>query len=281
MQPAAESTDPGRYGPGFLSAQRMKAGSVALEIAVVTIPGSRQQALESVWRSADIQWIDLATRKLLDQNGLRSGIFGSRLPGELTRLLAWSEPISSSPEIQRDRRSLQSFDAPGGFTFKQLEQLQPGTEHWIPCSPPLARLAWETVALGERKSGQCTSATCGMTVGLISATNGSVQLWLLPEIWHGLRRMRYGIDENDFLFEPRQDRLTLGELQFTCGLLPGQTLMISGTGVAGQLGHSFFASAPDQPAGEQRILLIRPVKIQADDLFSPVDTQRRLSTSLD
>ncbi len=281
FKPSDDSTGPVRYPPRFLAAQRMKPGSAALEIAVVTISESRSAALESVWQAADFQSIDLKTRRLLDHNGFRSGVIGTRLPGELTRLLEWTEPLSSGPEIVGDPRSLHSFEGPVGFSFKQLEQLQPGTEHWIPCSPPRPLLTWTTEKDGQRKSGQCENATGGFTVGLISASDGNIRLWLRPEILHGQRRMRYGIDEDDFLFEPKQDRLTLGELQFTHRLLPGQTLIVAGNGVPEGLGNTLLTDGAGTSPGDQRILLIRPVKIQADDLFQTGNTQRRLSTSLD
>jgi hypothetical protein len=202
------------------------------------------------------------------------------LPGELTQLLEWTEPISG-PEISADRRSLHSFGELPGFTFRQLEQLQPGTEHWIPCAPARPDLSWEIEKSSQIKSGVCSNATCGMSVGLISADDGNVRLWLRPEIQHGQRRMRYGIDEDDFLFELRQDRLTLGELGFTCRLLPGQTLILSDTPGRRGLGHGFFGKDPGTPDEPARFLLIRPVKIQADDLFQSGNTHRRLSTSLD
>lgn len=264
----------------FHTTQRMKNGSVALEIAVCRIPPSEAEVYESVWRSADRQSIDLETRRLLDTNGLRCGILGTRLSGELTRLLNWSEPVSSGSISGEDRRSLHEFDNPGGFKLEQLEQLQPGTSHWVPCGPPVSQMVWSTMVGGVRKSGHCHQATCGLTIGLISGDDGTVRLWLHPEILHGQQRMRYAIDEDDFLLEPRQDRLILDELHFDCHLLPGETLMVGETPVRDGIGHNLFGES-GEPATAPRVLLIRPVSTQADDLFRPANTTRRLSTSLD
>ncbi len=308
-----------RSSPSMLAANRVKTGSAMLEIALVEIPWELLDEFETVWGQADTQFLDFETRRLLDRNGLRCGTLGTRLPGELTRLLEWTTPVSDGV-IQADRRSLHSFERNPGRVHAELQQLQPGAQHWIACSPPLSHLNWFTDTGDRRKSGACFASTCGMNIGLMSADDGTVRLWLQPEIIHGQRRMRYGIDEDDFLLESRQDRLALRELNFHCRLLPGQTLLVSCTpDLIGEppappptihdpdiadadlwdlkgleplpepaplewgptnTGNAFFGSYPNRtmPA---RFIVIRPVYIQADDLFQSGTTQRRLATSLE
>jgi hypothetical protein len=314
--------DPARPSP-LLGSNRAKTGTVTLEIAVVSIPRDLMDRFESVWAHADVQFVDYRTRRMLDRNGIRCGTLGTRLPGELTGLLVWTPPMIDG-EIAEDARSLQAFDA-GSRVRAQLQQLQPGTQHWVACSAMHPSLNWFTLNEDQRRTGICFHAHCGMTVGLVSADDGGVQLRLHPEILHGQRRMRYGIDEDDFLLEPRQDRLPLRDLNFGCRLLPGQTLMIACTPDllyppppspeeeeleslpeiddaalwsgedAGELaealplpfeagplvaGSAFFGNRPDG-TGEGRFLLIRPVFVEADDLFQSGTTHRRLSTSLE
>jgi hypothetical protein len=284
LESPAESRSP----VNLLSAQRMTNGSVALEIAVVTIPESLAGEFESLWSASDVQFLDLEQRRLLDANGFRCAVLGTRLPAGLMEILAWTPPVTGEVVLE-DGRSLQSFEQQPVLATRRLEQLQPGTDHWVPCSPPHPELIWALETGDGQKQGTCDDATCGMTVGLISADDGAVHLWVRAEIMHGERRMRYGIDENDFLLESRQARLTLPELDFNCRLLPGQTLMIAGTPIPpdesaeespAPLGVSFFGS---QDAGSVpgRFLLIRPVQIQSDDLFQSGNTVRRLATGLD
>ena len=268
---------------GLLSRHQMRRGSVALEIAVVTIPESMMATYESAWKSIDVQAIDLETRQRLDRNGLRVGVTGTRLPQELVALMKWSEPISGEGSMPGgEHRSLVSFDRPDQFGSHQVQQLQPGTEHWIPCSPTHPRLAWTVEQDGQVKSGLCANANCGMTVGLISAGDGNVRLWLRPEILHGEKKMRYGLGEGDFVFEEAQDRQSITELGFSCRLIPGQTLIIDATPGESLIGHSLMGANPLNPALGPRLLLIRAVSLRSDDLFDANgSTSRRLSTSLD
>lgn len=311
---------PPSSGSGVLPSAGIPAGSATLEIAVVTIPWPLVEDFEKVWGQADTQFLDLETRRMLDRNGIRCAALGTRLPGELTRLLEWTPPISDGSDLAQPTAP-PGMESANGRTTAQLQQLQPGAAHWVACSPPQQHLNWFTeTGSGQRKTGICFNAQCGINIGMQSADDGTVRLWLQPEVQHGQLRLRYGIDENDFLLESRQDRFVLRELKFDCRLLPGQTLMVACTrdqivdpadaeetrspqerdgslwpadelplpgenealadfGPCGA-GRACFGNYPDrsQPA---RFLVIRPVFIQADDLFQTGSTQRRLTTRLD
>ncbi len=265
-----------------LPKHKMRSGSVALEIAVVSIPESMQETCDSAWSSIDVQAIDLETRQLLDQNGLRVGVTGTRLPAELARLIQWSEPITGEAAAGGNHRSLASFDHSQQFGSHQVQQLQPGTEHWIPCAPLLPQLAWQVEKDGQVKSGLCSDANCGIAVGLVSAGDGNVRLWLRPEILHGEKKMRYGLGEGNFVFEQSQNRQPISDLGFTCRLIPGQTLILAATPAESLIGNSLLGSNPQDTSIRPRLLLIRPVNLQSDDLFETNgSTSRRLSTSLD
>ncbi len=254
---------------------------VALEIAVAQLDGHALDLFYQVWEKADVQSLPLSTRKLLDQNGIRIGLLGAQLPGELTAAFNWRKPLltEDGDVLFNSRNPLPPANNQGPFAIKQIEQLKQGESHWVPCSPRMAEIPWQVETGDTYRSGVCRLAQCGFMLSQTTSTSDSIKLWFRPEIRHGESRMRYGVDHETLLAQERQERLRLDELDFHHPLRLGQTLMISATPTPRGTGQNFFAAG--QYSTSRQVLLIRPVRIGRDDLFGPEQTSRRLATSLD
>ncbi|MGI9518087.1 MAG: hypothetical protein ACR2NP_13620 [Pirellulaceae bacterium] len=263
------------------SKPRLAPGSVALEIAVVTLDVEQLGEFDEIWQLADLQGLPLSDRRKLDGNGFRVGRLGTQLPGKLTAILEWTRPLITSegePLANADSPLVPLADA-RPFSIKQLEQLQPGVEHWTPCSPMWRQMSWTVDSGTQQRSGQCELASCGWRISQVPAGDGEITLWLRPAIQHGQRKLRYAIDEESILVQEKQKTMRLRELDFRHPLRLGQTLMVTWNGATSSLGQQFLGG-PDAD-GPRRMLLIRPVQTGDDDLFTDGNHSRRLSTRLD
>jgi hypothetical protein len=254
---------------------------VALEIGVVTLDGQALEQFNEVWSCADLQALPLSARKRLDRNGFRTAVLGTQLPGELTAALNWSQPLlTADGEILFNSRDpLPPTHTAESFLVKQIEQLNSGDQHWVPCTGVIPELSWAVTSEGNRRAGDCVTAQCGFLLSQVPAGDHSVKLWLRPVIRHGQHRLRYGIDQETLLMQEQQKELHLDELDFSQRIRLGQTLVITCHAMPAGLGEAFFASG--RFASSRQVLLIRPVRMGQDDLFAPERTARRLSTSLD
>jgi hypothetical protein len=263
-------------------------GSVVVEVAIGNIPPSVLPMWERAWRQLDTQALDLDTRRLLDENGIRVGIAGTRIPRELETVVNWSEPISPDGNTSgSDHRSLVSFEKNLQFGMHKYRQLRPGSVEWFACSPVADQVAWQTVRAGEIKSGVCASAEAGAGISLVTASRGLVELRVVPEIHHGELKHRYALGETDFIYDTSRDQLVLPELGFTCRLAAGETLVVAATDPETGIGKLMFGSAahggqPAQSGLPPRFLLVRAVSLPDANLFpSGNSTSRGLSTRLD
>ena len=277
-QPAGNSSK-NHYSP--LSRLRMAPDIVALEIAVVTLDGEALEEFNRMWNKADLQSLPLHVRKRLDKNGFRTALLGSQLPGELTSALNWSQPLLTADGdiLFNSRDPLPPNHAPGAYFIRQIEQLNTGDQHWIPCANPLAQVSWQINSGMTRRSGVCENAQCGWVISQVPVGDKTVKLWLRPVIRHGERKMRYGIDQDTLLVQEQQKKLPLDELDFAQRIRLGQTFVMTCHESPLGLGQQFYASG--RFSSSRQVLLIRPVQMGQDDLFAPEKTSRRLSTNLD
>lgn len=257
-------------------------GSVVVEVAIGNLPPSVLGVWERAWEQLDAQALDLQTRRLLDENGIRAGIAGTRLPRELETVVNWSEPISPDGNTSgSDHRSLVSFEKNLQFGTHKYQQLRPGSDEWFACSPLAEKVAWQTVRGEEIKSGVCTSAEAGMSVSLVTASQGFVELQVAPEIRHGDLKHRYALGETSFIYNTSRDQQKIPELGFSCRLAAGETLVVAATQPETGIGQLIFGTglASGLPP---RFLLIRAVSLPDNNLFpSGNSTSRGLSTRLD
>ena len=276
--PKPEETSHRNYTP--LAPLRMGSDVVALQIAVVRLDGAPLREFDGVWSKADLHSLSIDVRKRLDQNGFRTALFGSQLPAELTSALNWTQPLMTAEGdiLFNSQAPLPPNHTQGPYLFRQIEQLNIGDQHWIPCTDVLPQLNWELDDRRSRRSGICVQAQCGWNISQIPLGDGSIKLWIRPVVRHGESKLRYGIDQETLLVQEQQERLLLEELDFSQRLRLGQTFILSCHESPIGLGKSYFA--PNGYSTSRQALLIRLVRTGHDDLFAPEQTSRPLSTSL-
>jgi len=100
--------------------------------------------------------------------------------------------------------------------------------------------------------------------------DGRVTLELVPEIHHGQPRPTIGVADQAFFFSHRQSIQVLDELKVTARLRPGETLMMGPGPQLTDLGGMLFGHGTRNDFW-QRLLLVRLVRTQHDDLFGDRD----------
>ncbi len=262
-----------------LPAARLKQNSVVLRIAVVEIQNAEVELFEKVWPLVDQQAVDLGQRRLLDQNGFRIAVVGPKLPAPLVELLkpaAVDLPESNSATDAEKTRMLAHRMR---FVESQREQIQTNQEHWVGCSVHLPELVWSVVVDSTRREGICAEARCGFNISVEPRGDGSVGIWLKPEVQFGRRRHRFDVNDDSFMFGAGPERLSIVELDMEIRLRPGESLILAPSRRYHGLGQDFFV--PDPSDGKQRFLLVRLVHTQHDDLFLSRPAQQPLATSTD
>ena len=148
------------------------------------------------------------------------------------------------------------------------------------------------------RSGDSQTVGFGKLVqGVISITtfpqgDGSVRLVVLPEIHHGQAHPRIGAGQGSFLIESTQHITPIDELKFEVSLRCGESLVIAPTKDVSEKGKIFFGSLQptviaseldkgilDKPVPTHRMLLVRVVQTQMDDLFSDSNLNEKLTTN--
>ena len=232
-------------------------GSI-LEILTVELDTVRGDELQRMWEEVDDQALGIESRQALDRNGFRAGVASSQLPAAVHALInsTQSDPLTTLPYKQIQNRSGETFD----FDMTPVRE----SREW--------QIAGEQ---GPLRVGNCPNAACALGIKTHPFGDRSVRLAITPKLRHGLPRHKYTVEQNQFLLRPLLDETPFAELEFACRLRVGQTLIIGPTEPATGLGQQYFHD-PDR--GRMRILLIRLVHSQPDDLFAPSKAKAPLVT---
>ncbi len=278
---------------------KMSPDSVALELAVAQIDPQQQVDFDQLWLQLDEQKLALETRKRLDQNGLRAGVLPNQVPTTLCQLIQPQQPNHERLDTwQLQLLDQGKLDPASRLLIHKKVQIRAGEAKDIPSSDFVPESSWVV------RNGNLQSVGVGTDVrGTWNLTthpngDGSVRLIVTPQLHHGKIRSEIGVAEGGFLFQARQKIQKLQELKFDVTLQPGETLMIAATPDLTDLGELFFtpwitadevseAKSPESVSrqamlwseqGSQRMLLVRLVHTQMDDLFAVPVTESRLST---
>lgn len=265
---------------------RMALDAVGLEIGVAQLDSSQTEAFESFWRQLDQLEFSLELRKLLDQNGLSVGIMSAHPPAMLHDIVA---PRPIVPE------ELSEFDMqlhaegmlrpkPRLTTHDRISNRE-GQAHPIPVSGVHAEASWiirngskQTVGFGKQVRGV-------ISVSTFPQGDGSVRLIFQPEIHHGQTRPRIVSGERSFLVESAQNVVPLHDVRFEATLRAGESIIIAPTRDMSQLGKIFFGSLenetaePNKTTETHRMLMVRVVQTQMDDLFRDSNLTEKLTTA--
>lgn len=279
-----------------LPANRLAPDAVGLELGLAQLDQTQADLLEPFWRQLDQQELSLEIRQRLDENGLRVAVMPSRPPTEMRELV---RPRAIDPaqltDFQRQlfrRGHLKPVSRM--VTHEQVSNRQ-GQAHPIPTSEYWPRYSWTIHDRQSQSVGSGSQVRGVVSVATFPQGDGSVRLVVTPEIHHGQARDRFGASEHGFRFESRQNVVPLEALRFEVSLRSGESLVLGPTPDLADLGELFFGtpdlaeeddltlesdmaedplwatpeleSDPLQPPPLHRLLMIRVVQTQMDDLF--------------
>jgi hypothetical protein len=270
---------------------RMAKDAVAIEIGIVQLDISQVETFEEFWKTLDQQAVDLPFRKRLDQNGIRVGIMASHAPATLNELLEPRpielEVLDAVEQQMADRDMLEP--KPRMIVHQRINNRN-GQAHPIQTSDIQAAASW-TVHQGDRQivgSGELVRGF--VEIITLPQGDGTVRIKLNPQIHHGQVKPTIGVADRSFFFDTSQTITKLTDLNFGVDLRPGESLMLAPTSDVADLGALFFgpANAPGEGSAADkdqylthRMLMIRLVQTQMDNLFGEIPELDRLTTTSD
>lgn len=245
----------------------MSPDAVSLEVAVAQLDGGQAELIEEFWALLDQQKIPFQNRKILDANGIRAAVVPAHVPGVLRELL---KPQVIDPDLLNSFQK-QMYDK---GLLKPVERLlthdkvqnRDGESHELVLSAPHPEMSWVITTNRGKSAGAGKSVRGVFGVKTFPNGDGSVRLMVTPKIHHGDPRTQIGVFDKSFLFESQQSVIELSDLVTEAKLLPGESLVVGATSDLGDLGRLFFGT-PDSSSNHQRLMLIRLVQTQWDDLF--------------
>ena len=260
--------------------------AVGLELGVAQLDTSQEETFEEFWNLLDQLELPLELRKHLDQNGLCAGIMAAHPPPMLHQLV---EPKAIDPE---DLNEFEKQLHAQGLLKPSVRMIlhdrisnREGQSHPIPVSELHAQTSW-VVRKGDKQTVGFGKSVLGvMAITTFPQGDGSVRLVFQPEIHHGESRPRIVGGERSFLVESGKSVIPIHDLRFEVTLRAGESIIIAPTRDLAELGKLFFGSSvPDEATAKSsvpshRILMIRVVQTQMDDLFSDSNLVERLTTA--
>lgn len=221
--------------------------TIVVDMAFLERPASDEFLNQGLWDLGNEQCIDLDTKPLLEENGLRVGQIGGMLPPRLQALL-------KSPRSCPDPRRLRA----------DLDNPTP-----IQVGAPRARLVFEARHHGQGRTVELSDATCFFEVIPTVDPEGGIRLRFTPRVRHGKAQaeprvardaggvLRWAVEVK----EPIEDFPQLGwELPVTSDeyVLIGPRLDRPGT-----LGTAYFLAAD---GGTQKLLVLRASKLSSREV---------------
>jgi hypothetical protein len=254
--------------PLRLSGMRMPPNSVACLVSVVKLNRNQGERFDRLWSELDQQAVGLVQRRVWDENGLRIALAPAQLPGELRLLLEEEPPVDQDEpeepgELEKTIASAQ--DDQRNSTWRMT--LREGEAKSIAVSPPQDAASWVIESGSTRTAGSGTQATAFMQLTAFPKGDGTIRMVLRPLIKHGDPQSRFGVLNNTLTLETAQTEVLLEQLRVEASLRPGQTLIATGIPQSTDFSRLLFGYPEQLESGERRVLLIRLVQTQQDDVF--------------
>jgi hypothetical protein len=214
--------------------------AVAIQIYFVERPAGDLLVGDSLWNELDqIANVPAETRDRLHRNGLRFGLSGSSPPYALRAVT----------EASRDQ-------TPGRQTLSQRYEMPSGVTHQFPCGslPESVTLLIDDPA-GTREKAY--SSAQGVFRCRVERTQGGwARVEILPEIHHGLERMRPLPGEQQWDWGGGQEVDPLHGQRFSVDLNEGEYLVLGATGADSHtIGANLLRGEHDETPIEKLIVL--------------------------
>jgi len=250
-------------GKSPLARPTMSPDSVALEIFFVRVRFGDEQANGALWEEIDEQRFDTALRRRLAESGFRLGLVPTQVPVPLQQLLQVSgQPVS--PEEETVVNLLE--DSP---VTRRVLQARSGHRSLVPCSGIYETLPLLSIDEGRVAGKTYPKAQAMLALKAFPQGDGRVRLELLPELHYGEVRQTWVGSQGAFRLDAGQSKKVFEELAMTHTLASGEMLLLTNLpGRPGSLGHHFFTHRTGDTL-EQKLLLVRILQTQFNDLFGP------------
>lgn len=219
---------------------QMESDSVAVRVAVVELDDQQQTEFESFIETTD-EKLPLETRQLLDDNGFRVAVVSNINHSRLQKMLA---PAIQKPDWLAGHKlelaEAGKLEPVYRMVSHQHIERKRGEEFSVEVSPVRPQSSW-LIHVGDRQySDSASLAQCQMRVTSTPQPDGSVTLSFLPEIHHGQKRSRIGVDGSTFAVQQRRDVKELRALAFEISVSPNETVLVAPTDQLERLGDLFF-----------------------------------------
>lgn len=287
---------------------RLSKDAVALEIGVAQLDEEQIADLEAFWSTLDQQTLSLSRRRQLDRNGLRVAIMSTRAPAAFNELMSpvLPDPQSLGP-LGKHLASEKKLQPVSRLLVHQRISNRAGESHAVATSDAQQSLACTLRDHEGSRVITATNATGIFEVTTFPNPDGSVRLSIAPKLRQGDFRRRFSVAEGSFILDQGQATTELQPLNFDLELGVGETMLVAATwpshfgaeeDAEGDLPgdvlfhvHQVQSDSNDiaetndngtqNPTGPQRVLLVRLVQTQMDDLFERSAATEQLTTTPD
>ena len=263
--------------------------AVGMQVALAQLDTHQKDDFELFWNQLDQQALPIDLRKRLDQNGLRAAVMASAAPSILNQL------IDPPPILPDNLNSLERQLYSRGLLRKKQRMIthdrisnREGELYSIPVSDIHSQFSWNIRNGDMETPGAGATVRGGINITTFPQGDGTVKLLIEFEIHHGKARPQ--IAERSFFKENRQAIHRIKDLKFEVVLMSGESLVLAPTADVEDLGKLFFGAAQSEanhrdstlselPAASHRLLLVRIVQTQMDDLFNDSRFVEKLTTA--
>jgi hypothetical protein len=215
--------------------------AIGVELFFVERPPGDLLMGDALWDELDqIATVSPECREALRQNGIRFGLAGVNVPYALSSLM-----------------SADGRNEPGMRTLRQPYQIPSGVKQQIPCAaiPDGAEIVIQDS--GNSRTQTFQNGRAVIRCRIERTQEGWARVEIVPEIHHGLHRMRPQPNDQSWDWNGGQEVESLYGQRFSVDLNEGECLVLGAVGEQGDsVGARFFRPVEeDQPF--QKLLIIR------------------------
>lgn len=237
-----------------------------IETVLVRFPVEMAAELErEVWQLSNEGIVDIAVRRLLDQNGLRAGVIYGELPAVIRQQL-------DRTANEQKTNALEHAGLAADVDNRMRRLLcRAGRPKELLIKPELPEaLTVISTRDGQHLSGE-TFQRPAILLDLRVAPHGdgSATVSLIPQVQHGDHRQMFVHSDLGTRPEMRRGLQTWNELKMSAKVAAGQILVVSCSSPPKALGNAFFVSKTAENSEDRVLLLVRLAESQLDDLFAP------------
>lgn len=282
------------------SKSRIAVDAVGLEVGVAQLDSTQSKTFADFWRMLDQQELPLDVRQRLDANGIRVAVMASHAPPAFNQLVDFAEINADAlNEFESQLHAKGMLRPQRRMVTHQRISNREGEAHSVVTSVVHPESSWVVQSDGSQSAGFGQQVRGVISVTTYPKGDGSVRLVVRPEIHHGQERARIGVGESSFLLQSSQYVSALDELKFEVDLRSGESLVLAPTPDNSGIGQLLFGTVTDgleidavlnnqeqsaesksnKPVPLHRMMMVRVIQTQMDDLFSNTNLGEKLTTN--